>query len=95
MENFTYFAVARALHVVGVVLWIGGVAFVTTTLIPSLREMADADQRLRRQNVQIGRLQFADWACAGSNLIGGHLLLKTALDGFDVIYVVTTQHPNG
>jgi uncharacterized membrane protein len=46
MENFTYFAVARALHVVGVVLWIGGVAFVTTTLIPSLREMADADQRL-------------------------------------------------
>ncbi len=46
MENFTYFALARALHVVGVVLWIGGVAFVTTTLIPSLREMADADQRL-------------------------------------------------
>ena len=46
MENFTYFALARALHVVGVVLWIGGVAFVTTTLIPSLREMSDADQRL-------------------------------------------------
>jgi uncharacterized membrane protein len=46
MENFTYFALARALHVVGVVLWIGGVAFVTTTLIPSLREMPDADQRL-------------------------------------------------
>ena len=46
MENFTYFALARALHVVGVVLWIGGVAFVTTTLIPSLREMTDADQRL-------------------------------------------------
>ena len=46
MENFNYFVLARALHVVGVVLWIGGVAFVTTTLIPSLREMADADQRL-------------------------------------------------
>ena len=46
MENFTYVALARALHVVGVVLWIGGVAFVTTTLIPSLREMSDADQRL-------------------------------------------------
>ena len=46
MENFTYFTLARALHVVGVVLWIGGVAFVTTTLIPSLRAMDDADQRL-------------------------------------------------
>ena len=46
MENFTYFALARALHVVGVVLWIGGVAFVTTTLIPSLREMSDTNQRL-------------------------------------------------
>lgn len=28
---------ARALHVVGVVLWIGGVAFVTTALLPALR----------------------------------------------------------
>ena len=29
----------------GVVLWIGGVAFVTTTLIPSLRKMSDSDKR--------------------------------------------------
>ena len=46
MDDFTYFGLARALHVVGVVLWIGGVAFVTTTLIPSLREMANVDERL-------------------------------------------------
>ncbi len=46
MEDFIYFGLARALHVVGVVLWIGGVAFVTTTLIPSLRKMADTDKRL-------------------------------------------------
>jgi len=45
MENFIYFGLARALHVVCVVLWIGGVAFVTTTLIPSLRKMADTDKR--------------------------------------------------
>lgn len=46
MEDFTYFGLARALHVVGVVLWIGGVAFVTTTLIPSLRAMANENKRL-------------------------------------------------
>lgn len=46
MEDFTYFGLARALHVVGVVLWIGGVAFVTTTLIPSLKAMGNADERL-------------------------------------------------
>jgi uncharacterized membrane protein len=46
MDNFVYFGLARALHVVGVVLWIGGVAFVTTTLIPSLRKMPDREKRL-------------------------------------------------
>jgi len=46
MEDFVYFGLARALHVVGVVLWIGGVAFVTTTLIPSLKKMPDKDKRL-------------------------------------------------
>jgi uncharacterized membrane protein len=46
MEDFIYFGLARALHVVGVVLWIGGVAFVTTTLIPPLRKMVDTDKRL-------------------------------------------------
>ena len=41
-------ALARALHVAGVVLWIGGLAFVTTALIPALRRLADADERLAR-----------------------------------------------
>lgn len=38
--------VARALHVLAVVLWIGGVGFVTTALLPALRRMPDAAQRL-------------------------------------------------
>ena len=46
MEHFNYFVIARALHVVAVVLWIGGVAFVTTVLIPSLKKIIDADNRL-------------------------------------------------
>ncbi len=31
-------ALARALHVFAIVLWIGGVAFVTTILLPSIRK---------------------------------------------------------
>ncbi len=47
MENFNYFVIARALHVLSVVVWIGGVAFVTTTLIPSLRRVTDTENRLK------------------------------------------------
>ena len=36
-------SVARALHVLGVVLWIGGVAMVTTVLLPALRKTEGAD----------------------------------------------------
>jgi uncharacterized membrane protein len=58
MEDFIYFGLARALHVVGVVLWIGGVAFVTTTLIPSLRKMADTDKRLALFEQLEGKFAF-------------------------------------
>jgi uncharacterized membrane protein len=46
MDQSLHFVIARTLHVVGVVLWIGGVAFVTTVLIPSLKKIADPDNRL-------------------------------------------------
>ncbi len=46
MESAEWFTVARALHVLGVVFWIGGVAFVTTVLIPSLRRLDSAQQRM-------------------------------------------------
>ena len=34
---------ARALHVLGVVFWIGGVAMVTTVLLPAVRRLADGE----------------------------------------------------
>jgi uncharacterized membrane protein len=37
--------IARSLHVLGVVLWIGGVGFVTTVLLPALRRLPDPAQR--------------------------------------------------
>jgi len=39
-------ALARALHVVGVVLWIGGVGFVTTVLLPAVRRLKSAEERV-------------------------------------------------
>jgi uncharacterized membrane protein len=35
--------IARALHVIAVVLWIGGVAMVTTVLLPAVRRLDRAD----------------------------------------------------
>jgi len=46
MENHEYFILARTLHIVGIVLWIGGVAFVTTILIPSLIKITNSEDRL-------------------------------------------------
>ncbi len=37
--------IARSLHVLAVVLWIGGVGFVTTVLLPALRRLPDPAQR--------------------------------------------------
>lgn len=42
MPDFVY---ARVLHVLAVVLWIGGVAMVTTILLPSIRRNYPAEQR--------------------------------------------------
>lgn len=43
MDDIT---VARALHVVGVVLWIGGVSFVTSVLLPAIRQIKDSQERV-------------------------------------------------
>ncbi len=38
--------IARALHVLAVVLWIGGLGLVTTVLLPALRRFPDPAQRI-------------------------------------------------
>lgn len=58
METLDYFILARTLHVLGVVLWIGGVAFVTTILIPSLINMTESDKRLSLFEELEGRFAF-------------------------------------
>ena len=58
MNEISYFIFARAIHVIGVVMWIGGVAFVTTTLIPSLKKIANTDNRLELFEKLEGRFAF-------------------------------------
>lgn len=43
MDDFT---IARIIHVVAIVMWIGGVAFVTTVILPSIRRDQEASARL-------------------------------------------------
>lgn len=47
MEEYEIFVIARTLHVLAVVVWIGGVAFVTTVLIPSLKRTESPKDRLQ------------------------------------------------
>ena len=41
-----YFTLARVLHVVAVVLWIGGVSMVTTVIIPAVKRMSDPGEQM-------------------------------------------------
>ena len=61
-------AVARALHVLGVVLWIGGVGFVTTVLLPSVRRMKSAAERVAF--FETVERSFA-WQARGTTLLVG------------------------
>ncbi|MCW8884854.1 MAG: hypothetical protein OQK12_06300 [Motiliproteus sp.] len=55
MDSYDAMIVARVLHVLGVVMWIGGVAFVTTVLIPALRKLPSQQQRMELFETLEGR----------------------------------------
>ncbi len=56
--DYSHFALARVLHVIAVVIWIGGVAFVTTVLIPALRKTQSPEDRLQLFDVLESRFSF-------------------------------------
>ena len=47
--------IARTLHVLAIVLWIGGVGLVTTVLLPALRCLPDPAQRIAMFEAVEGR----------------------------------------
>lgn len=68
--------IARILHILGVVFWIGGVAMVTTVILPAVRKMKSKEERLETFERIEGR--FA--------LQAKVFTLLTGLSGFYMLY---------
>lgn len=74
--------IARALHVLGVVLWIGGVAMETTVMLPAMRQAEDPAERMRWFK-RIERL-FSWQARLTTTLVGlSGIYMLWATDGWD------------
>jgi len=61
-------AIALAIHVLAVVLWIGGVAMVTTVLLPAVRRFKSAEERIAF--FETIERRFA-WQARGTTLLAG------------------------
>ena len=62
------YEIAKALHIIGVVLWIGGVAFVTFVLIPAIRRLDNVKNQY--ELFELVEHKFA-WQARISTLITG------------------------
>lgn len=68
-------ALVRALHVIGVVMWIGGVAMVTTVLLPATRQLKSADEQVAFFEKIEGRFAWqARFTTLLTGLTGFHML---------------------
>ena len=72
------YALARVIHVIAVVLWIGGVAMVTTVIIPAVKNLKSKDEQIKTFEQIEGR--FA--------LQAKITTLLTGLSGFYMLYVL-------
>ena len=76
------FALARVIHILAVVLWIGGVAMVTTVLLPAIKRMDSTEDRISLFERLESR--FA-WQAKITTLL-------TGLSGFYMMYVLDAWH---
>jgi uncharacterized membrane protein len=76
--EYNQFIIARVLHVIAVVLWIGGFAFVTTVLIPAIRNTQSPENRLNLFEALEGKFSFQAKLTT----------LVTGLTGFYMLYVM-------
>lgn len=67
--------VVRALHVLGVVLWIGGVAFVTAVLLPAVKRLRDPAEQIELfEEVEAGFARQARLTTLLTGLSGFYLV---------------------
>lgn len=71
-------SLARILHILGVVIWIGGVAMVTLVIIPAVKRMKSREEQLQTFEQIEGR--FANFAKVATVITG--------LSGLYMIYVL-------
>ena len=72
--------IVRAVHVLSVVLWIGGVAFVTTVLLPAVRDFKTPEERLAFFEIVEQRFGGqARWTTALAGLSGLYMLVRLDL----------------
>jgi uncharacterized membrane protein len=76
MAGDDLFIVARALHVIGVVLWIGGVAFLALVVVPTFRRLPEPEKNFKIFAAVEGRFK-------GQAKI---ITLITGLSGFFMLY---------
>ena len=71
-----YITLARVIHVVAVILWIGGVSRVTTVLIPAIKKMKSKEEQIQMFETIEGK--FASQAKITT--------LFTGITGFYMLY---------
>lgn len=74
------FTLARVIHVIAVVLWIGGVAMVTTVIIPAVKRMKSKEDKIETFEKIEGRF----------SLQAKITTLLTALSGLYMIYALNS-----
>ncbi len=76
--DYNHYVIARVIHILAVVLWIGGVGFVTTVLIPSLRNTQKPEDRLKLFETLEGKFSFqAKLTTLIAGLSGAYMLQVT------------------
>lgn len=73
-----YLTLARVIHVLAVVLWIGGVAMVTTVIIPAVKKLTVKEDQIRTFEQIEGRFAFQAKITT----------LITGISGFYMMYVL-------
>ena len=82
MKDFDLFVLARSIHVLAVVIWIGGVAFITTVLLPALKTLASSEQRIEL----FEQLEHKfSWQAKVTTLV-------TGISGFYMVYFLDAWH---
>lgn len=71
-----YFTIARVIHVLAVVIWIGGVAMVTTVILPAVKNMKSKRDKIDTFETLEGRFSIQAKVTT----------LLTAITGFYMVY---------